>query len=62
MITFLVINTSGLTLIPTTVISLRMMYKSINPTVIVFACILSTLFATIGGLIIDRILARRHSN
>ena len=62
MITFLVINTSGLTLIPTTIISLRMMYKSTNPTVIVFACILSTLFATIGGLIIDRILARRNLN
>ena len=62
MITFLVINTSGLTLIPTTIISLRMMYKSTNPTVIVFACILSTLSATTFGLIIDRILARRHSN
>ena len=62
MITFLVINTSGLTLIPTTIISLRMMYKSTNPTVIVFACILSTLFATTFGLIIDRILARRNSN
>ena len=62
MITFLVINTSGLTLIPTTIISLRMMYKSTNPTVIVFACILSTLCATTFGLIIDRILARRNSN
>ena len=62
MITFLVINTSGLTLIPTTIISLRMMYKSTNPTVIVFACILSTLFATTFGLIIDRILARRYKN
>ena len=60
MITFLVINTSGLTLIPTTIISLRMMYKSTNPTAIVFACIISTLCATIGGLIIDKILARRH--
>ena len=62
MITFLVINTSGLTLIPTTIISLRMMYGSTNPTIIVFACILSTFFATVGGIIVDKILARRHSN
>lgn len=62
MITFLVINTSGLTIIPTTIISLRMMYNSINPTKIVFACILSTFFATLGGIIIDKILARRYKN
>ena len=62
MITFLVINTSGLTLIPTTIISLRMMHGSSNPTKIVLACILSTLFATIGGIIIDRLLARRYKD
>lgn len=62
MITFLVLNTSGITLIPTTVISLRMMYGSQNPTRIVLACLISTLVATIGGLIIDRILARRYKN
>lgn len=59
MITFLVLNTSGLTIIPTTIISLRMMYNSIQPTQIVFACILSTLCATMGGLVFDRIFARR---
>lgn len=62
MITFLVLNTSGLTIIPTTIISLRMMYNSKNPTIIVFACILSTICSTIGGIIIDRILARRYKN
>ena len=62
MITFLVINTSGLTIIPTTIISLRMMYGSTNPTIIVFACILSTFFATLGGIIIDKILARRYKD
>ena len=62
MITFLVINTSGLTIIPTTIISLRMMHGSTNPTIIVFACILSTFFATLGGIIIDRILARRYKD
>lgn len=60
MITFLVLNTSGVTIIPTTIISLRMMYGSTNPTEIVFACILATLISTTGGLIIDRILAKRR--
>ena len=31
MITFLVLNTSGVTIIPTTVIALRLMHKSANP-------------------------------
>ena len=62
MITFLVLNTSGLTIIPTTIISLRMMHGSSNPTIIVFACILSTIFSTIGGLIVDRLLARRYKD
>ena len=62
MITFLVINTSGLTIIPTTIISLRMMYGSSEPTKIVFACIISTFFATLGGILIDRFLARRYKN
>lgn len=56
MITFLVLNTSGLTLVPTTIISLRMMYHSINPTEIVLACILATLCSTVVGLLVDRIL------
>lgn len=60
MITFLVINTSGMTLIPTTIISLRMMYKSIEPTRIVFPCILATFFATLGGVLMDRLLAKRR--
>lgn len=59
MITFLVLNTSGLTLIPTTIISLRMMYGSKNPTEIVVGCILATLCATLAGLLMDRFLARR---
>ena len=58
MITFLVLNTSGVTIIPTTIISLRMMYGSIDPTGIVFPCIIITFTSTFIGLIIDRILAR----
>ena len=60
MITFLVLNTSGVTIIPTTIISLRMIYGSLNPTSIVMACILSTFLSTMFGLLIDRILANRY--
>ena len=59
MITFLVLNTSGLTIVPTTIISLRVMYGSSDPFKIVFATFLATFCSTIGGLIIDYFLARR---
>ena len=60
MITFMVINTCGLTLIPTTVISLRMMYNSNNPTNIILPCIIVTFTSLFIGLIIDRLLFRSH--
>lgn len=60
MITFLVLNTSGMTLIPTTIISLRMMYGSANPTNILLPCIIITFSSTLIGLVIDRIFARRY--
>ena len=60
MITFLVINTSGVTIVPTTVISLRMMYGSLNPTEILLASLLATAISTTVGIIIDRWLARRY--
>lgn len=55
MITFLLLNTSGLTLVPTTVISIRMLYKSINPTSIITPTILATLISTISAIILDKI-------
>lgn len=58
MITFLVMNTSGLTLIPTTVISLRMLHGSANPTEIITAIIIATTIATFCGLIIDRLISK----
>lgn len=60
MITFLVINTSGVTIIPTTVIALRMMYNSKNPTEIVLACILTTVISLTCAVIIDKLFARRY--
>ena len=60
MITFLVINTGGVTIIPTTVISLRMMYGSEIPTSIVLPCLIVTILSCIAGLLIDRFLGRRY--
>lgn len=58
MITFLIINTSGVTLVPTTIISMRMMYKSVNPTSILFACIIATACSTIGGIFVDKLFTK----
>ena len=59
MITFLVLNTTGFTLVPTTIVSLNLMYGSSSPTEIVFPCFLASLSSTIGGLIIDRLYQRK---
>ncbi|MBM6619924.1 nucleoside recognition domain-containing protein [Bacillus suaedaesalsae] len=54
MITFLAINTSSLTLIPTTVIAIRMQYDSASPTEIVGTTLIATFLSTIGAVMIDR--------
>lgn len=60
MITFLVINTCGVTLIPTTIISLRMMHDSTDPSNIIIPCILVSFLSLFIGLVIDRIFYRRY--
>ena len=55
MITFLVMNTASVTIIPTTVISFRVMNGSKNPTEVVGACIMVTIFSCLFGLIMDRL-------
>ncbi len=59
MITFLIINTCGLCVIPTTIISLRILYGSKNPSFIVAPCFIVSLISLIFGLVIDRILGGR---
>ncbi|WP_010284334.1 nucleoside recognition domain-containing protein [Bacillus timonensis] len=54
MITFLAINTASVTLIPTTVIAIRMTYKSANPTEIVGPTLIVTVTSAIGAVLIDR--------
>ena len=55
MITFLVINTSSVTIIPTTVISFRLMNGSASASEIVGVTFVTTFLSTIIALVIDRI-------
>ena len=55
MITFLVINTSSVTIIPTTIISFRILNNSINPTGVVPLCIITTIISCIFGIVLDRL-------
>ena len=59
MITFLVLNTAGVTIVPTTVIALRTMYHSNNPSVIVIPSILATFCASLAGLALDYIVRKK---
>src|SRR5690625_581402 len=54
MITFLALNTSSLTLIPTTVIAIRMQHGSVAPTEIVGTTIIATIASTISAILLDR--------
>ena len=60
MITFLIINTCSLCIIPTTIISLRILYDSRDPSFIVIPCVIISFISLVFGLIIDRLWSRRH--
>lgn len=60
MITFLVLNTSGVTLIPTSIISLRAMFGSSNPSEIIAPALAATLVSTVTGLTVDYLIRRSH--
>ncbi|GGE38390.1 spore maturation protein A [Pullulanibacillus camelliae] len=60
MITLLALNTSSLTLIPTTVIAIRMKYGSAHPTDIVGTTLIATTATTVAALLIDRYFYHRR--
>ncbi|RFB17024.1 spore maturation protein [Bacillus sp. HNG] len=60
MVTFLAINTASVTLVPTTVIAIRMTYESTNPTDIVGPTLIVTLISAIGAVLIDRYFYHRR--
>lgn len=55
MCTFLALNTSGITLVPATVIALRTSAGSVNPTEIVGTAVIATTCSSISALTADRI-------
>jgi spore maturation protein A len=61
MITFLAINTASITLIPTTVIAIRMNYNSENPTDIVGPTLLATAVSAVAAIFIDRYFYYRRT-
>lgn len=60
MITFLVLNTAGVTLIPTTILALRVAYKSASPGEIILPAILATACSSIAGLTLDYFIRKRN--
>lgn len=61
MVTFLAINTASITIIPTTVIAIRMNYHSASPTEIVFPTLIATILSAFGAILIDRYFYYRRS-
>lgn len=60
MITMLAINTSSITIIPTSVIGYRIATGSQNPVEIVGAALLASMFATLVAIFVDRYYQRRY--
>ena len=53
MVTFLVLNTAGVTLLPTTVMAIRQSYGAVNPVDFLPLAIIGTICSCIGGLLLD---------
>ncbi len=60
MITFLVLNTAGVTIIPTTVIALRNAYGSINASRIILPSIIATFISSLCGLTMDYFIRKKR--
>ena len=60
MITFIVLNTAGVTIIPSTVLAMRASYNSLNPSSIIIPSIIATTCASIAGLLIDYFIRRKE--
>ncbi len=60
MITFLILNTAGVTIIPTTILALRVAYKSSSPSEIILPAIIATTISSIAGLTLDYFIRRRN--
>lgn len=54
MCTLLALNTSSITLIPTTIIAIRMNFESANPAEIVGTTLIATFISTMSAILIDK--------
>lgn len=59
MCTLLALNTSGFTLVPTTILAIRMKHGSVDPTDIIGPTVLATLCATTVAILLDRFYRKR---
>lgn len=59
MCTLLALNTSSITLVPTTLIAIRMNYQSANPAEIIGTTLGATFFATVAAILADRWYRKR---
>lgn len=60
MVTFLVLNTAGVTLIPTSVMAIRAALGAKNPADMLIFPIIATLMSCVAGLIADAIYRRKY--
>ncbi|MHB1652268.1 MAG: nucleoside recognition domain-containing protein [Desulfitobacteriaceae bacterium] len=60
MCTFLALNTSAITLVPATIIGVRLKAQSANPTEIIGTTIFATGCAMVAAIIVDNFLRRRE--
>ncbi|WP_314585349.1 nucleoside recognition domain-containing protein [Paenibacillus terrigena] len=60
MCTLLAMNTSSITLIPTTLIAIRLKFESSNPAEIVGTTLIATMIATCAAMLIDRWYRHRY--
>lgn len=61
MCTLLAINTASITVIPTTLIAIRMSFDSANPVEIVGTTLMATAISTMAAILIDKWYQSRHS-
>jgi spore maturation protein A len=62
MCTLLALNTASITLIPTTLIAIRMNYNSISPAEIVGTTLLATIVSTLAAIFVDKWYRNRHTH
>ncbi|MNW01853.1 Spore maturation protein A [compost metagenome] len=61
MCTLLALNTASITLIPTTLIAIRISFGSANPAEIVGTTLMATIVATLAAIMADRWYRRKYA-